>query len=171
MSNQIGLTTLYNDVQQIKKALGEDIVLVSGFVGNAILDIKGQQYEKLASDISLFVTGYKQNLPDNEIAYNDIAQLCTYTINYVETYINQFAKLKGVAVTSDLKLNTAIQLIKEVTTKFDDGFLTSTINHIVSLIYPHPTTPAPSPTLARAPSVKSVSKKTGTFLTKFMKKK
>ena len=167
-----GLSKIYEELQQIKQAMGNDIQLVSGFVGNAVQDITTAQYAKLATDISNFVNGFKQNLPANIDAYNDVVQLCSYAVNYVEQFAGQFAALKSTSVTSDFKLDTAIKLIKEVTTKFDDVFLTKTINHLVKIQYPpKKTPPTPPPSIQRQPSViKSVGKKSGKFLLGFMKK-
>lgn len=161
----VGLNTLQTRISQIEKTIGEDYDCASTFVKIAVSDLKSQQYAKLVSDISLFVQNFQKNIPDNVDAYNNIVQIISYAVKYVEQYIAPFSQLVGKSVTSDFKLQTCLNLIKEVTTKFDDVFLTNTINTIVSIHFPKST---PLPPLQRK---QSISKKAGMRLTSFMKKK
>ena len=160
-TNILGLKSLFEKVHKIESVLGDDINLAETFVHNVINDIRSQQYNKLSGDIQLFVDGFKKNLPENIDAFNDVVQLCSYGIKYVENFIGSFAKLTNNIVTGDFKLKTCISLVKEVTgNNFTDDFLTKSINHLVPLHYPKSETPKLS-------KKQSLSKKTGTFLCKF----
>lgn len=160
----VGLKSIIERVNNIEKVISDDVKNIGSFVGNTINDIKNEQFNKLTNDISTFVEAFKKNIPENIDAYHDIVQLCSYAVKYVENYIVSFAKIINKNVTSSFKLQTCINLVKEISDKFDDTFLMKTINHLVSLLFPK----SNNIEIKRSDSV---SKKTGKALTCFIKKK
>ena len=132
-STPLGIKTLTDKINFIEKVVLDDYNTTSGFVSNVISDVKSAQYNKLIHDVVSFVSDFKNILPENIDAYNDIVLICSTAVNYIEKNISKFAQMKNTKVTSLFKLQTCIGLVKEITNKFDDNFLTNTINHLVSV--------------------------------------
>jgi hypothetical protein len=133
----IGLKTILEKVNNIEKVIMSDVTTSSSFVGYAINDIKTGQYMKLSSDITTFVQKFKNLIPANIDAFHDVVLICSTGVKYVEKNISKLGELMKKEITSDFKLNTCLNLVKEiVSNKHPEQLLISSINHIVGLLFP-----------------------------------
>ena len=109
----------------------EDVIMTK--IKNSPEEIKKKKLSKVTEH---FYDGLNSqvNIRDS----SNLIKIILYSIKWIESNIEIVAKILNVDVTSEFKLETCIDLVKDVCGLFDNTLIINSINTMVEIIFPKP---------------------------------
>ena len=131
-----GIRSINNRLQEVETRLKN-----VSFKNDLLSNIKTKQEEAKIKKLSKIKTAFLDNISQEiDIENNsNYVQIVVFTIKWIEINIGVLSDLLGVGLSSDLKLDTAIEFIKIVIDGFNNEFIQESINSLCSLVFPKPT--------------------------------
>lgn len=127
----IGLKSLIDRIRSLENEIKHTDSKAT-FENDIINNLEKNKKEYTTSELNKIKKHYINGMTFES---SEIFQLIEYTIRYIESNIIKIALLLNTNVSSNLKLQTALSLIKDIVANYSDTFLVQSINGLVKLIY------------------------------------
>lgn len=136
----MGLKSINERISKLEEVT-DNVIEPQGFVdvvmSNQIKKKNNTTKAELEKLKNHFDVGLKKNInyESNLDLLTNVSRVVEYTVRYIESNIGKIASLFNTGVSSELKLETAVLLIKDFITDFPETFIINSIEHMVSLIF------------------------------------
>ena len=142
MATNVGIKSLSERLSTLEEQLKTSKTDLSDII---LASINNKKREKEHSEIKAMETHFHKGIQSNTlIPSRDFLPILEYSIKWIESNISKLAKLMNIPVTSELKHDICISLLKSVDLDVRPAVIETSITYLVNMLFPKEE-PVPTP--------------------------
>lgn len=142
MATNVGIKSLAERLSTLEEQLKTSKTDLSDII---LASIENKKRQKEHSEIKAMEQHFHKGIQSNTLVpCRDFLKILEYSIKWIENNIAKLAKLMNIPVTSELKHDICISLLKSVDLGVKDSVIETSITYLVVILFPHEE-PVPTP--------------------------